>query len=45
MISADAGSLPARRTFARSIASLSVKFPVISDLPPDIAPLETPGAE
>jgi len=29
MISAEAGSLPARNTFAKSIASLRVKLPVI----------------
>ena len=45
IISADAGSLPALKTFARSIASFNEKSPVISDLPPDIGPLVTPGAE
>ena len=45
IISAEAGSFPALKTFAKSIPSLSVKFPVISDRPPEIAPLETPGAE
>ena len=45
MISAEAGSLPARKTFAKSIASFKVKSPVISERPPVIAPLDTPGAE
>ena len=44
-MSAEAGSLPALSTFARSIASFNEKEPVISDLPPEIAPLLTPGAE
>ena len=42
---APAGSLPARNTFARSIASFKVKLPVISERPPEIAPVVTPGAE
>ena len=45
MIVADAGNLPALSTFAKSIASFKSKSPVISDLPPLIAPLVTPGAE
>ena len=45
MISAEAGSLPALKTLAKSIASFNEKSPVISDLPPEIAPLVTPGAE
>ena len=45
IISAAAGSLPARNTLAKSMASLREKFPVISDRPPEIAPFDTPGAE
>ena len=45
MISALAGNLPALSTFAKSSASLTVKFPEISVLPPEIAPLEAVGAE
>ena len=45
MISAEAGNLPARKTLAKSIASFKVKFPVISERPPAMAPLDTPGAE
>ena len=44
-MSAPAGNLPARSTLARSIASLRVKLPVISERPPEIAPVVTPGAE
>ena len=44
-MSAEAGNLPALKTFAKSIASFNENEPVISDLPPDIAPLLTPGAE
>ena len=44
-MSAEAGNLPALSTFARSMASFNENEPVISDLPPDIAPLLTPGAE
>ena len=42
---AEAGNFPALNTFAKSVASFKVKFPVISERPPDIAPLQTPGAE
>ena len=45
IISAEAGSFPARSTLAKSMASLRVNVPVISDRPPAIAPLLTPGAE
>ena len=45
MISADAGNFPALRTFAKSIASAVSKDPEISELPPEIGPLVTPGAE
>ena len=45
MISAEAGNFPARKTFARSMASFRVNSPVISDRPPEIAPPGTPGAE
>ena len=44
-ISADAGSFPALKTFAKSIASFKVNDPEISLLPPEIGPLLTPGAE
>ena len=44
-ISAEAGSLPARKTFAKSTASLSVNDPEISELPPAMGPDVTPGAE
>ena len=44
-ISALAGNLPARSTLARSTASFKVKCPVISERPPEIAPVVTPGAE
>ena len=45
IIVAEAGSLPALNTLAKSIASFKSNSPVISDLPPLIAPLVTPGAE
>ena len=44
-MSAEAGNLPALKTFAKSKASSNEKLPVISDLPPEMAPLVTPGAE
>ena len=44
MISAEAGSLPARKTLEISLVSFTVKFPVISERPPEIGPEETPGA-
>ena len=44
-MSAEAGNLPARNTLAKSTASFTVKFPEISVLPPEIAPLEAVGAE
>jgi len=45
MISAEAGSLPALNTLAKSMASFNVKLPEISEFPPAIGPLVTPGAE
>ena len=45
IIVAEAGNFPALNTLAKSIASFRSKSPVISDLPPLIAPLVTPGAE
>ena len=45
IISAEAGNLPALNTFAKSMASFSVKLPAISERPPAIAPVDTPGAE
>ena len=44
-ISADAGNLPALNTFAKSTASFKVKEPDISELPPAMGPVVTPGAE
>ena len=44
-ISAEAGNLPALKTLAKSTASLIVNCPEISELPPDIGPVVTPGAE
>ena len=44
-MSAKAGSLPALRTFAKSVASSIVNVPDISELPPEIAPVLTPGAD
>ena len=44
-ISAEAGSLPARSTLAKSCASATVKLPVIWVLPPEIGPEVTVGAE
>jgi hypothetical protein len=41
--SADAGSLPALSTLAKSLVSVTSNE--ISDLPPEIGPLDTPGAE
>ena len=45
IISAAAGNLPALNTLAKSLVSVTSKFPEISDLPPAIGPEETPGAE
>ena len=36
MIRAGAGNLPDFRIFAKSLASLTVKFPVIDERPPEI---------
>jgi hypothetical protein len=41
-ISAEAGSLPALSTLAKSLVSVTSKLPEISDLPPEIGPLDTP---
>ena len=45
IISAAAGNLPALKTLAKSLVSATSKLPVISDLPPEIGPEVTPGAE
>ena len=44
-MSAEAGSFPARNTLAKSWPSVMLKSPVISLRPPEIGPVETPGAE
>ena len=44
-ISAEAGNFPALKTLAKSMASLIVNAPEISELPPEIGPEVTPGAE
>ena len=44
-ISAEAGNFPASRTLAKSLDSVMSKSPEIWDLPPEIAPFVTPGAE
>ena len=45
MISAEAGNLPALNTLARSMASVNLKDPEICELPPEMGPVLTPGAE
>ena len=45
MISAAAGNFPARHPFARAMASFQETVPVISERPPEVAQLVTPGAE
>ena len=44
-MSAEAGNFPALKTLAKSMASFTVNEPEISEFPPEIAPLVTPGAE
>ena len=44
-ISAAAGNLPARSTLDKSLVSSNVNVPDISERPPAIGPVETPGAE
>ena len=44
-ISAAAGNLPALKTFAKSLVSVTSNTPEISERPHEMGPLETPGAE